>query len=105
MTRERLVDAGPVALAGKAGAGHGGVTRVEVSVDGGATWSEAELGESGSPYAWRSWTFLMGHATPGEYTLYVRASNVNGQCAAVGSAMELRRLWRQRRQRVDVVVR
>jgi len=54
MTRNRLVDAGVVALTGKAWAGRVGVSDVEVSVDGGATWSKAELGESESPYSWRT---------------------------------------------------
>ncbi|HXT55171.1 MAG TPA: sulfite oxidase, partial [Candidatus Eisenbacteria bacterium] len=72
MTRNRLVDAGVVALTGKAWAGRVGVSDVEVSVDGGATWSKAELGESGSAYSWRTWTFLW-NATPGEQVLLVRA--------------------------------
>jgi DMSO/TMAO reductase YedYZ molybdopterin-dependent catalytic subunit len=77
MTRGRLVDAGPVTLAGKAWAGPGGVSRVEVSVDGGATWSQAHLGESTSPHAWGTWTFQW-NARPGAHTLQVRASDAEG---------------------------
>jgi sulfane dehydrogenase subunit SoxC len=41
MTRTRLLQAGPVTLTGKAWAGRPGVSRIEVSVDSGSTWSEA----------------------------------------------------------------
>ena len=104
MTRERLVNAGPVALAGKAWAGHGGVSRVEVSVDGGATWSNAELGESASPYAWRSWTFVW-NATPGEYTLYVRATDATGNMQPVDQQWNFGGYGNNGVQRVNVVVR
>ena len=104
MTRERLVNAGPVTLTGKAWAGHGGVSRVEVSVDSGATWSEAELGESASPYAWRSWTFVW-NATPGEYTLYVRASDADGNMQPVDQQWNFGGYGNNGVQRVHVVVR
>jgi DMSO/TMAO reductase YedYZ molybdopterin-dependent catalytic subunit len=104
MTRERLVHTGPVTLAGKAWAGHGGVSRVEVSVDGGATWSNAELGESASPYAWSSWTFVW-NATPGEYTLYVRASDAKGNVQPVDQQWNFGGYGNNGVQRVNVVVR
>jgi DMSO/TMAO reductase YedYZ molybdopterin-dependent catalytic subunit len=104
MTRERLVNAGPVALTGKAWAGHGGVSRVEVSVDSGATWSEAELGETQSPYAWRSWTFVW-NATPGEYTLYVRATDADGNMQPVDQQWNFGGYGNNGVQRVHVVVR
>jgi hypothetical protein len=69
MTRDRLVGAGPVTLAGKAWAGHGGVLRVEISVDSRASWCEAELGESGSPHAWRTWTFAWNAAPAHTFSL------------------------------------
>jgi DMSO/TMAO reductase YedYZ molybdopterin-dependent catalytic subunit len=77
LTRTRVVQAGPVTVAGKAWAGRSTVSRVEVSVDGGSTWSNAKLGEVISPYAWRSWTFLW-HAKPGAHTLCVRATDSDG---------------------------
>ena len=77
MTRTRVVSAGPVTLTGKAWAGRLTVSRVEVSADDGATWSDARLGECVSPHAWRTWTFPW-NATPGTYTLCVRATDSEG---------------------------
>ncbi len=45
---------GPVTLEGRAWSGWGSVTRVEVSVDGGASWSDAHLSEPVGTYAWRA---------------------------------------------------
>ena len=104
MTRERLVDAGPVTLTGKAWAGRASVSRVEVSVDGGATWSEAQLGESGSPYAWRTWTFVW-NARPGAYMLQVRASDANGNVQPAVPQWNFGGYGNNGVQRVNVVVR
>ncbi len=104
MTRDRLVGAGPVTLAGKAWAGHGGVSRVEVSVDGGATWSEAQLGESPSPFAWRSWTFVW-NAAPGAHVLQVRASDAKGNVQPAVQQWNFGGYGNNGVQRVNVVVR
>jgi DMSO/TMAO reductase YedYZ molybdopterin-dependent catalytic subunit len=42
-SRRRILDAGPVQLQGRAWSGHGAVTLVEVSDDGGLTWATADL--------------------------------------------------------------
>ena len=47
------------------------IERVEVSVDGGATWADAALGE-GAGWTWRVWTFE-GDLAPGAYEVVVRA--------------------------------
>ena len=104
MTRDRLVDAGAVTLTGKAWAGNGGVARVEVSVDGGETWSEAQLGESASPFAWRSWTFEW-HATPGARLLQVRASDATGNVQPAVQQWNFGGYGNNGVQRVNVVVR
>ena len=104
MTRDRLVDAGAVTLTGKAWAGNGGVSRVEVSVDGGETWSEAQLGESASPFAWRSWTFEW-HATPGAHLLQVRASDATGNVQPAVQQWNFGGYGNNGVQRVNVVVR
>jgi sulfane dehydrogenase subunit SoxC len=104
MTRDRLVDAGPVTLAGKAWAGRGGVSRVEVSVDSGATWSEAQLGESPSPFAWRSWTFVW-NAAPGAHVLQVRAGDAKGNVQPAVQQWNFGGYGNNGVQRVNVVVR
>lgn len=49
--------AGPVTVAGYAFAGGDRtVVRVDVSADGGTTWTQADLDEQLSPWAWRRWS-------------------------------------------------
>jgi sulfane dehydrogenase subunit SoxC len=104
MTRDRLVEAGQVTLAGKAWAGTGGVSRVEISIDAGATWSEARIGESSSPFAWRSWTFVW-NAAPGAYTLQVRASDAGGSVQPEAQQWNFGGYGNNGVQRVNVIVR
>ncbi|WP_432752279.1 sulfite oxidase [Streptomyces sp. JL2001] len=78
MSRTRVVRPGPVRLAGRAWSGRGPVTRVEVSVDGGAFWTEAELvRETAHPWAWSGW-HATWEATPGLRHLTVRATDAEG---------------------------
>ncbi len=76
---ENAVEAGPVKLSGYA-IGHGGaaIARVDVSIDGGATWSRAHL--IGKSEAWR-WTLWEASADldRGEHELVARATDVNGR--------------------------
>jgi sulfite oxidase len=67
------VVAGPVEVRGYAFAGgERHVTRVDVSVDGGASWSQAELLQDLGPWAWRQWRMTVDLA-PGEHEILVRA--------------------------------
>ena len=104
MTRDRLVNAGPVTLTGKAWAGHGGVSHVEVSVDDGSTWSEAQLGEAASPYAWRTWMFVW-NATRGTHLLQVRASDAKGNVQPAVQEWNFGGYGNNGVQRVNVLVR
>ena len=70
------VDAGPVTVAGTAWAQHRGISRVEVRVDGGG-WQAATLAPEYSTDTWRQWTFRW-QATPGDHTLHVRATDMDG---------------------------
>jgi sulfite oxidase len=67
------VAAGPVEVRGYAFAGgERSVERVDVSLDGGATWSQAELLDDLGTWAWRHWRAVVELA-PGEHTIVVRA--------------------------------
>ena len=59
-------------ISGYAWSGYGGIATVEVSTDGGTTWSEAEIVEEAGPMSWvkfeASWD-----AQPGQTSLYARA--------------------------------
>jgi sulfite oxidase len=67
------VAAGPVEVRGYAFAGgERHVARVDVSIDGGANWSQAELLEDQGRWAWRQWRSMLTLA-PGEHEIVVRA--------------------------------
>lgn len=103
MSRTRLLQAGPVTLTGKAWAGRASVAKVEVSVDGGSIWSEARLGEAISPYAWSPWTFLW-NATPGVYTLCVRATDANQNVQPLDQQWNFGGYGNNGVQRINVIV-
>jgi DMSO/TMAO reductase YedYZ molybdopterin-dependent catalytic subunit len=68
----------PVTLRGFAFSGAPDVAVVEVSDDGGAKWSPAELGREHDPYAWRLWSFRYTPRAAGTVTLWVRATDSKG---------------------------
>ena len=78
MTRRRFLRPGPVRLAGRAWSGWGPVERVEVSVDGGAGWTPAQLGDPPGPAAWAPW-WLDWDAPAGEHELCTRATDATGR--------------------------
>ena len=78
LTRRRFLAPGRVRLEGRAWSGWGPIERVEVSVDGGATWRAAELGEPPGPAAWTPWS-IDWEAPPGEYELCARAHDATGR--------------------------
>jgi sulfane dehydrogenase subunit SoxC len=103
MTRTRVVEAGPVTLTGKAWAGQLGVSRVEVSSNGGFTWSEAQLENAISPFAWRGWTFEW-NATPGPHILCVRATDSEGNVQPLEQQWNYGGYGNNSVQRVKVIV-
>jgi sulfane dehydrogenase subunit SoxC len=76
-TRERTAQAGACTIEGRAWSGWAPVTAVEVSTDGGASWTAAELDEAGSPWSWRGWRHLW-EAPAGEHVLCCRARDAAG---------------------------
>ncbi|MFG3366287.1 sulfite oxidase [Streptomyces sp. NPDC048156] len=82
MSRARVVRPEPVLLEGRAWSGHGPVTRVEVTTDDGATWSDATLDPPGGhppdEAAWRRWQ-APWTATPGTHVLGARATDATGR--------------------------
>ncbi len=77
LSRTRFVDAGPCVLEGRAWSGWAPIERVEVNVDGGDTWADAELSDAVSTYAWTGWRFAWD-AGPGDHELCCRASDAAG---------------------------
>jgi DMSO/TMAO reductase YedYZ molybdopterin-dependent catalytic subunit len=102
-TRHRIVDAGRVELiAGRAWSGQGAITKVEFGVDG--SWSEATLGESVGPFAWRSWSYAWT-ATPGEHTLSCRATDSTGAVQPIDQPWNYQGMGNNSVQTVAVTVR
>jgi sulfite oxidase len=67
------IAAGPVEVSGYAFAGgERHVVRVDVSVDGDANWTQAELLTDLGPWAWRQWRATLV-LVPGEHEIVVRA--------------------------------
>jgi len=67
------VPAGTVEVRGHAFAGgERYVARVDVSIDDGASWSQAELLDDLGPWAWRQWRMLVD-LRPGDHDIIVRA--------------------------------
>jgi sulfite oxidase len=69
----------PAVIQGVAWSGGVAIKRVEVSVDDGLTWQDAELfGEEAGPYAWRQWRLTWTPATSGPVRLRSRATDGRG---------------------------
>jgi sulfane dehydrogenase subunit SoxC len=105
MTRERFVDAGRCRLEGRAWSGWGAVERVEVSVDGGATWDDAQLGESVGKRAWRGWSYDWDASVPGSYVISSRATDAAGNTQPVEPPWNLKGYANNEIERVPVTVR
>lgn len=68
-----------VEIGGVAFAGDRGISRVEVSVDDGETWHEAELSDVPSGRTWRLWRYDHLGTDPGIYRVVVRATDGDGE--------------------------
>lgn len=79
---------GPVTIGGVALAGDRGISRVEVSTDGGRSWSPATLRPplSGLPWVWVLWTFAWSPPAGGAYRVVTRAVDGSGTPQEAGRA-------------------
>ena len=73
------VRVGTVQVEGVAFTGEGEIVRVEVSLDEGKQWHDADLGEERSLYAWRLWRYVWKSTKPGSYRILSRATDSRGQ--------------------------
>ena len=101
MCSSDLVEAGQVALAGRAWSGDGHVTRVEWSVDG--AWQDATLGPA-RDLCWRGWNALWT-ATEGEHELACRATDHQGYVQPLEAPWDLSGFGNNGVQRIHVTVR
>ena len=68
-----------IPVAGIAFAGDRGISKVEVSVDGGTTWKTAIVKDPLSQYTWVLWTSGFTAVDKGNYKIIVRATDKTGQ--------------------------
>ena len=70
---------GRVVIAGLAFAGQRGISRVEVSTDGGRTWSDAQLEAPPGRHTWRRWRYVWTPPGAGRHRVVARATDGTGQ--------------------------
>ena len=82
---EAEVAGGTVKVAGVAWAGEEMIERVDVSTDGGATWSAATLSPEKFRYAWRLFRYDWKPSKAGYYTILSRATDSAGRTQPIVS--------------------
>ena len=70
---------GRVRMAGFAWAGESMISKVDVSMDNGASWVMARLGKEREKYAWQSFEYEFNIPTAGSYLLMARATDDKGR--------------------------
>jgi len=81
------VPLGLVPIAGVAFAGDRGIEKVEVSTDGGNTWTLASLQDPLSGYTWVLWTADWNPPATGNYSIAVRSTDGTGAVQTAVMAM------------------
>jgi len=74
-------------ISGIAFSGGYSIKDVIVSVDGGRTWHQAELGRDLGRYSWIQWSYMWRPEKPGVYTLMAKATN------SIGESQPFESLW------------
>jgi DMSO/TMAO reductase YedYZ molybdopterin-dependent catalytic subunit len=78
-TREIIAAGEPYTIFGAAWTGGPEITRVDITTDDGATWSQAELIDPDEYGVWRRWRLLWQvPSKPGDYILKSRATDASG---------------------------
>jgi DMSO/TMAO reductase YedYZ molybdopterin-dependent catalytic subunit len=72
------VKTGAIRIHGAAWTSDAEITRVDMSMDGGVTWSRAELESECARYAWRLWNYTWKAPEPGDYIVKSRATDSRG---------------------------
>ncbi|MEJ2588227.1 MAG: sulfite oxidase [Deltaproteobacteria bacterium] len=73
------LSAGTVVILGAAYSGEVDIDRVEVSMDNGESWRQAELIGPAAPYAWRLWEYVWEAGDKGSFTVMSRAFDRKGR--------------------------
>ncbi len=73
-----VVRMGEVCVNGTAWSGGQRISAVDVSCDGGETWTRADIVGPSERYAWQHWRYSWSPPAPGDYTLMSRAIDARG---------------------------
>jgi DMSO/TMAO reductase YedYZ molybdopterin-dependent catalytic subunit len=76
--QDETLPAGPVTVLGAAYGGENDIQAVDVSVDGGENWNNAEFIGPNERFAWRQWQYIW-LAEKGTHTIMARATDRKGQ--------------------------
>jgi sulfane dehydrogenase subunit SoxC len=104
-TRDRTVGLAACTLRGRAWSGFGPVTQVELSADGGRSWSDATLGPTTARWGWREWKWEWGPREAGIHELCCRATDSTGRTQPLQDAWNLGGYANNAVQRVRVVAK
>ena len=74
-----LVPTGDYVVSGAAWSGERDITRIQVSADGGESWTDARVTVPRSGYSWTRWEWDWTAPAPGNYILMSRATNDKGE--------------------------
>ena len=77
-----VIHSGEYTVCGFAWSGEGTIDRVEVSIDGGRLWRDADLLANAVSTAWRQWELPCTIGRPGHYIVMARASDSAGNTQA-----------------------
>jgi hypothetical protein len=91
------LERGAHAIRGLAWSGMGRIDRVEVSVDGGATWQDAHIEAPRERWLWVRWSWLWEVDAPGPYRLMARATDEKGR-------VQPQTPWNYQRKHFDGIV-
>lgn len=91
------LERGSHAIRGLAWSGMGGIERVEVSVDGGATWHDAHIEEPRERWLWVRWSHRWQVDAPGPYRILARATDSKGR-------VQPQTPWNYQRKHFDGIV-
>jgi DMSO/TMAO reductase YedYZ molybdopterin-dependent catalytic subunit len=76
-TNRALLPTGEARMGGVAFAGARGITKIELSIDGGKTWQDGTIRKPLGPYSWVLWT-ATPQLTDGDHQVMVRATDGTG---------------------------
>ncbi|NIM29255.1 MAG: molybdopterin-dependent oxidoreductase [Gammaproteobacteria bacterium] len=92
-----------VTVRGHAWAGDNTVSRVDVSIDFGATWMQAKLDKAPNPYAWQRFSHTVRLPQEGYYEIWARATDDAGRAQPFALAWNPKGYLNNAMHRISVV--